>query len=111
MSQQLKTSLSRTIFKLCLMLPLTSCGVLFPDQDRPPIVLTKTEMVERPLLLETQCPPKPTPPPKPQGHNTLSADAAEYFANLDGWAMACRDINQAIESLLRPSKEALRPSQ
>ena len=107
MSQQLKTSLC----PLILSTFLTSCGVLFPDQDRPPIVLTKTEMVERPLLLETECPPKPTPPPKPQGHNTLSADAAEYFATLDSWAMACRDLNEAIESILRPSKEALRPSQ
>lgn len=66
--------------------------------------------MDRPVILDTTCPPKPLPPPKPQGHNTLSKDAAEYFAQLDGWAMACADLNEAIESILRPSKEALRPS-
>ena len=107
MSQHLKTSLCL----LTLSTFLTSCGVLFPEVDRPPVVLTKVETSSQPILFDATCPPKPAPPPKPQGHNTLSKDAAEYFAALDGWGMACRDLNDAIEAILRPSKEALRPSQ
>ena len=97
--------------KMCLCLltlsPFwTACGVLFPETDRPPVVLTKTEMHEMPILIDPTCPPKPQPPKKPGGHNTLSKDAAEFFAALDGWAMACADLNEAIEQLLRPSQPA-----
>lgn len=96
---------------------LTSCGVLFPDQaDSPPVVLTKVTLEAPPILIDPRCPPKPTPGPKPDRHNTLSDDASNYFAALNGWAMACRDLNDAIQAILtqqdlRPSKESLRPTQ
>ena len=84
---------------------LNGCGVLFPEKpDR--IVVTKLKETERPILLDATCPEPPSPPPKPDGHNTLSKDAADYFATLDSWAMACRDLNEAIEAILRPSTEA-----
>lgn len=103
------TKTSRFLLLSSMFLTLPACGVLFPETE-PPTVLTKTLMTERPILLDATCPPPPSPPAKPAKHNTLSKDAAEYFATLDSWAMACRDLNEAIESILRPSKEALRPT-
>lgn len=103
--------------RMFLSLPLLSmfwtlqgCGVLFPETQAP-TVLTKTLMTERPVILDASCPQPPSPPAKPEGHNTLSKDAAAYFAELDSWAMACRDLNEAIDAILRPSKEELRPTQ
>ena len=98
---------------LCLMLlslSLTGCGVLFPE---PPerIVLTKTEVRERPLILDPICPPAPNPPPKPQDRNTGAKEAASFWNEYGAWAMACADLNQALDAILRPSKEELRPTQ
>lgn len=107
MPPTMKTCLSLLLLSMFLTLP--GCGVLFPETEAP-TVLTKTLMTERPILLDATCPPPPSPPAKPEKHNTLSKDAAAYFAELDSWAMACRDLNEAIESILRPSKEALRPT-
>lgn len=61
-------------------------------------------------MFDATCPKKPAPPQKPPSHNVLSADAASYFAQLDGWAQTCADLNSAIESLLRPSKDELKPA-
>lgn len=95
------------LMPLSLFLSLSGCGVLFPERaERPPVVLTKVETKAQPILLDTSCPPAPTPPPKPQGHNTLAKDAANYVAELDSWAMACRDLNDALDAILRPSTEA-----
>lgn len=101
-----------TLLSLMLLSSLlTGCGVLFPE---PPerIVLTKTELKEKPVILEALCPPPPSPPPKrSDGKNTLAKDYANWRTDFDGWAMACRDLNEALDAILRPSKEALRPSQ
>lgn len=102
MSPTIKTFLFLPL--LSTSLTLQGCGVLFPE-ERPPTVLTKTEVIDKPILLEVECPPPPPAPKKPEGHNTLSKDAAGYFAALDSWAMACRDINQALNAILRPSQE------
>lgn len=101
MSQHLKTCLC-LLTSSCFLI-LSGCGVLFPDPDHAPIVLTKVSSVATPVLLDPTCPPPPQAPPKPPSGNTLSKDAAEYFAELDGWAMACRDLNEAIDAILRPS--------
>ena len=94
---------------LSLILTLPGCGVLFPEPPEK-VVLTKLQTVDHPILMDTSCPPEPTPPPKPQGHNTLAKDAATYWNEYAGWGMACRDINDAITAILRPSKEELKPA-
>lgn len=108
MSQHLKMCLSAII----LSCSLTSCGVLWPEMaDRPPIVLTKVETKMTPVLLDPTCPQPPPPPAKrTDGRNTLSEDAAEYLNQYRSWAVACADLNAAIESILRPSKEELKPA-
>ena len=105
MLPHLKTFLCLTI--LSCFSTLLGCGVLFPDRaNLPPTVLVATKVETPPLLLDPTCPPEPIPPPKPQGHNTLSEPAAIYWNDFDAWAMACRDLNDAIEAILRPSTEA-----
>lgn len=92
---------------LCLMLSsvsLTGCGVLFPEVDRPPVVLTKVEQVERPILVDPKCPPKPLPPAKPADTNTLSKPAADYFAEWFLWATECEAKNDELGAILRPAQ-------
>lgn len=86
---------------------LSACGVLLPEQRQ--VVLTKVQKTERPILIDTSCPKRPLPPPRPTDTNTLSKPAAEFFASLLAWGDTCADLNEAIDAVLRPSTEATSP--
>jgi hypothetical protein len=59
--------------------------------------------VERPILIDPHCPPKPSPPAKPTDTNTLSKPAADYFAEWFLWATECEAKNDELAQVLKPA--------
>lgn len=116
--------MSKTI-RVCLLLcsvslTLGGCGMLL-DQEPLPIVVTKVKEAEKPLLVDPRCPKEQRPKlkPKPADGNDFSADAAEFIAEFFAYTEACeinsdaaaQALEKELDAILRPSKEALRPTQ